>query len=109
MYFPLETLVSLPELWSPYYIIDLIAMVLLFWGARRSLRARPRPAPGVLTAAFAWTAANGWRATFDRVYLVTEGGELDYGSIEMCAVICGTGVALACLALSLKLIASRER
>ena len=33
---------------NPYCLIDLIAKVLLLAGAERSLRARPRPAPGVL-------------------------------------------------------------
>lgn len=39
IYFPVETWASLPHgLWSPFYIVDLIAMALLLWGAFRSLR-----------------------------------------------------------------------
>lgn len=104
VYVPVETWVSLPELWDPFYLIDLIAMLLLFWGAVHSLRARPSPAPEVLCAAYAWTAANGWRATFGRVWELLEGGELEYGIGELCFAGCGTAVALGCLALSLFLV-----
>lgn len=52
VYFPVETYVSLPEgLWNPFYIVDLIAMVLMFWGALHSLRARPSRSPELLCAA----------------------------------------------------------
>jgi hypothetical protein len=77
LYVPLETWVSLPYgLTNPFYIIDVIAMVLLFAGAMHSLRSRPRPAPGLLCAAIAWTAANGWRATFDRIVELRRGESL---------------------------------
>jgi hypothetical protein len=105
VYVPVETWVSLPYgLWNPFYLVDLIAMLLLFFGAVHSLRARPRPAPGVLCAAYAWTAANGWRATFGRVLELSEGGELDYGTTELWTVGVGTALVLACLALSLFLV-----
>jgi hypothetical protein len=105
IYVPVETWTSWPGgLWNPFYLVDLIAMVLLFAGAVHSLRARPRPAPGVLCAAYAWTAANGWRATFGRVFEVLEGGELDYGTGELWAVGGGTALTLACLGLSLFLV-----
>ena len=104
VYFPVETLISWPALWSPYYLIDLIAMLLLLWGARLSLRARPRSAPGALSAAYAWTAANGWRASFDRLYELAEGGQLDYGAAELCFVVCGTVLTLGCFGLSLWLV-----
>lgn len=105
VYLPVETWTSLPYgLWNPFYLVDVIAMLLLFFGAVHSLRARPRPAPGVLCAAYAWTAANGWRATFGRVFEISKGGELDYGSTELLAVGVGTGLVLACLALSLFLV-----
>ncbi|MCA1561036.1 MAG: hypothetical protein LC804_12475 [Acidobacteria bacterium] len=81
VYFPLETWVSLPDgLTNPFYLVDLIAMALLPYGALRSLRARPRSAPGVLCAAYGWTAANGWRATFDGVFELRDGGELEHGA-----------------------------
>jgi hypothetical protein len=105
VYFPVETYVSVPEgLWNPFYIVDLIAMALLFWGAMRSLRARPDRSPAVLCAAYAWSVANGWRATFGRMFELLEGGKLDYGAAEMCAVAIATAVGLACLALSFFLV-----
>jgi hypothetical protein len=105
IYFPLETWVSLPDgLTNPFYLVDLIAMALLLYGAVFSLRARPRSAPGVLCAAYGWTAANGWRATFDRVFELRAGGELEHGAAELCAVGCGTVLVLACFALSIWLV-----
>ena len=101
VYFPVETWVSWFDdygLLNPFYIIDLIAMVLLLYGAFRSLKARPRPAPGALCAAYAWTAANGWRATWGRVFELRDGGRLDYGELELCAVGCATILSLMCLA-----------
>ena len=110
IYFPVETWVSLPHgLWSPFYIVDLIAMVLLFWGAVRSLRARPARSPAILCAAYAWTLANGWRATFGRMYELLEGGTLDHGATEMWAVSIATTIALACLVLSFYLVVRAEQ
>jgi hypothetical protein len=84
-------------------------MVLLLAGARRSLRARPRPAPALLAAAYAWAAANGWRATFLRVSEVRRGGALEHGGGELWAVAIATGIALGCLALSLYLVVRADR
>ena len=109
LYVPLETWVSLPGLTSPSYLIDLIAMVLLFAGAMHSLRERPRPAPGLLCAAIAWAAANGRRATFRRLAEQREGGSLDYGSTEMWTVAISTGISLAGLALPRRPRRSRSR
>jgi hypothetical protein len=104
IYIPAETWVSLPDgLLNPYYIVDAIAMALLLSGALRSLRARPRPAPGILCGAYGWTAANGWRATFDRWSYIREGGELHYGTPELYVVGCATALALACFVLSVYL------
>jgi hypothetical protein len=105
VYFPVETWVSWKDgLWNPFYVVDLIAMLLLGWGAVRSLRARPGSAPSVLCAAFAWSAANGWRATFGRMFELLEGATLDNGAVEMWFVSIGTAIALACLILSLYLV-----
>jgi hypothetical protein len=105
IYFPVETWASLPHgLWSPFYIVDLIAMGLLFWGAVRSLRARPERSPAILCAAYAWTVANGWRATFGRMFELSGGGTLDHGPAEMYAVSIATGIALTCLILSVYLV-----
>jgi hypothetical protein len=73
-----------------------------------SLRARPNPAPGILSAALAWTSANGWRATFGRMAEIRSGGELGYGTAELWAVGAATVIALACLAISLLLVARAE-
>lgn len=105
IYFPVETWVSLPDgLWNPFYIVDLIAMGLLFWGAMRSLRARPERSPAILCAAYAWTVANGWRATFGRMYELLRGETLDHGPAEMYAVSIATAIGLACLILALYLV-----
>ena len=89
VYFPVETWVSLPYgLWHPLYLVDFIAMILLFFGARHSLRARPERAPGPLCAAWGWAAANGWRATTWRWldYLDNEGRNIDRGVVELWVV-----------------------
>jgi hypothetical protein len=68
IYAPVETVYSWPGgLGSPYYIIDVIAIVLIFVGAVRSLRARPARAPGapssssscVVSSSSRWSA---WRS-----------------------------------------------
>jgi len=108
IYFPVETWASLPAgLWNAFYIVDLIAMALMFWGAVRSLRARPERSPAILCAAYAWTVANGWRATFGRMYELAGGGTLDHGPAEMWAVSIATSIGLACLILSVYLVVRR--
>ena len=105
IYFPVETWVSLPRgLWNPFYLVDLIAMLLMFWGAVRSLRARPERSPAVLCAAYAWSAANGWRATSGRLFELLEGGTLGHGAAEMWAVSIATAIGLGCFVLSLYLV-----
>lgn len=105
IYFPVETWASWADgLWNPFYLVDLIAMILLFWGAMRSLRARPASSPAVLCAAYAWSVANGWRATFGRMFELLEGGKLDHGAAEMWAVSIATAIGLACLILSFYLV-----
>ena len=110
LYVPVETWASWGEgLLNPFYIIDVIAMVLLFAGAVRSLGARPRPAPGVLCAGLAWSAANGWRATFGRVVEVRSGATLDHGAAELWVVGVATLLALVCLGLSIYLVVRADR
>jgi hypothetical protein len=105
VYFPVETWVSLPHgLLSPYYLVDFIAMLLMLCGAVISLRARPRPAPGVLCGAYGWAAANGWRATWGRVHELARGGSLDHGAAEAWVVGVASAIALACFGLSLALV-----
>jgi len=105
IYAPVETIYSWSGgLGSPYYIIDVIAFALLLAGIVRSLRARPRPAPGVLTAGWGWAGANFWRAAFDRIGTLQRGGTLDLGSLEL-RFVCGELlVSLLCLAMGLALL-----
>lgn len=100
---------SLASLLHPLYLIDLVGMVLLLMGALHSLRARPRPAPGLLSGALAWMAANGWRATYFRVDALQQGQELFYGSAELWVTLGLTALTLALLALALFLTWRAER
>jgi hypothetical protein len=101
IYGPLETWASWGDgLLDPFYLVDFIGMVLLVWGAIHSRRSHPHSAPGLLAAGWGWTGANFWRATFGRVQALRAGEQLDYGSVEMCVVACGTAMALGCLALA---------
>jgi hypothetical protein len=112
VYFPVETWTSWRHEYSllnPFYLIDMIAIVLLLYGAIRSLRARPRPAPGVLCAAYAWTSANGWRATWGRAFELRDGGALDYGAVELWVVGGATILALMCFASCMHFIIRVER
>lgn len=109
LYVPLETWVSWRYgLWNPFYLVDAIAMVLLFAGAMRSLAARPRRAPDLLCAAWAWAACNGWRATFGRVHAVIEGKPLDHGTAELWIVAVASAIALGSFVLSLALMLRRD-
>jgi hypothetical protein len=106
IYFPAETYVSWPGgLWHPFYLVDLIAMALLLWGAVHSLRARPQRSPGLLCGAYGWAAANGWRATFWRLSELRAGGELEYGVREAWTIGIASAVALAFFAVLLVLTA----
>ena len=109
-YVPIETWTSLPYgLLHPMYLVDVVAMVLMFFGARRSLQARPKASPGLLAAAWGWTTANGWRATSWRWLELAEGGKLDHGRPELWLTGTGTLIALACFALSLWLVTRESR
>jgi hypothetical protein len=108
-YAPIETWASWPELYSPYYLVDFIAMVLLTLGVMRSRQGRRWPALGFLTGGWGWLGANGWRATADRFELLGEGGSLEFGAAEMCFVICGTVAAIVGLAWSLRAVRRAAR
>ena len=104
VYFPVETLLSWPALWSPVlryrshrHDPAVVWCAGLAWGAAafRSWSA---------VRGVRWTAANGWRASFDRLYQMAEGGQLDYGSAELCFVVGGTVLTLVCFGLSLWLV-----
>ncbi len=85
IYAPIETWYSLPALWSPFYLVDFIGMVLLTWGAVRC-----------------------WRAFFGRLEAVLDGGTLRLGAAELCFVGCGTALALIALVWSLRLATTRS-
>lgn len=104
IYVPIETWSSRDGLPNPFYLVDLIAMVLLFAGSLTSLRARPNSAPAVICAAYGWTAANAWRATFGRIAELERGGQLVYGTSELWAVGVGCAIALIGFAVSLYLV-----
>ena len=110
IYIPVETWGSWPRgLLNPYYLIDAISMVLLLWGAVHSLRSRPRPSPEILCIAYAWSSANGWRATFGRLREIESGGTLPYGSAEMWTVGIATALSLLVFAVLLVLVVSNQR
>ena len=110
IYIPVETLGSWPRgLLSPYYLIDAISMALSLWGAVHSLRSRPRPSPEILCIAYAWSSANGWRATFGRLREIESGGTLQYGSAEMWTVGIATALSLLVFAALLVLVVLNQR
>jgi hypothetical protein len=94
-YAPIETWGSWPELHSPYYLVDLVGVVLLAFGAVRTWHGRSRQGLAFMGSGWAWMAAAGWRATADRVFELAAGGQLEYGAAEMCFVVCSLGLALA--------------
>jgi hypothetical protein len=102
-YAPIETWGSWPDLLSPYYLVDVVGMLILALGVYWS-RARPRQARGFICAGWAWMAGAGWRATADRVEALAQGEELQFGAAELCFVVCSFLLALAGLAWSLVLI-----
>jgi hypothetical protein len=102
-YAPIETWGSWPDLWSPYYLVDLMGILLLAFGALRTRRGRYRQGLAFIGGGWAWMAAAGWRATADRLFDMAEGIELEYGAAEMCFVVCSLGLALAGFVWSLRL------
>jgi hypothetical protein len=66
----------------PAYVMNVIGMAMMCWGATAMWRLRPH-APGLLAAAWSWTAATMWRATADRFWYVSLGRELPGGTVEL--------------------------
>ena len=86
------------------------AVVCRLWPARFVVAAGPAPpGAGLLCAGIAWSAANGWRATFGRIVELERGGSLDHGAAEMWTVSIATTLALICLGLALYLVARADR
>lgn len=97
---PIETLASWQMMGGPRalvhpgYLGDVAGFVLLFVGARRSLRARPRRAPAVMCASHAWWAGFGWHAAALRYSFVQRGDQLFYGSPELWATVGATAFVI---------------
>jgi hypothetical protein len=103
-YAPIEIWYSLPRLWDPFFLVDLIGIMLLAWGAIDSRRAVSQRSLSVLVAGYAWTGANFWRAMFDRVFEIAAGSELNYGWLELCFTGCVMIGAITGLVWSLALV-----
>ena len=84
-------------------------MALMLAGVIRSLRARPRSAPALMTVGWAWAGANFWRALFDRVRIMHSGGQVGLGSVEMVYVTAQLIVALLCLGVGLWLVRPKTK
>ena len=107
-YVPLETWSSLPGgLLNPFFLVDVVAMVLMVWGVRVSLAQRPDPAPEILCIAFAWSTANAWRAASWRIQEVLSGGALDLGTAELW-VVTGSFTVSLCFFLTLLWLVVRK-
>jgi hypothetical protein len=115
VYAPLETVASwqmvggVQVLAHPGYWQSLAAFGLLLWGAVRSLRARPNPAPAVMCIAHAWTASLFWHASTVRLAASQRGQATFYGTPELSIVWAATAVALAMLACSLFLTVQADK
>jgi hypothetical protein len=107
VYAPVETIASWQMFGGPVilihpgYLQSLTAMVLLAAGAWHSLRARPRPAPGLMCASHAWCAGTFWHAAVLRLAFVQRGDRLFYGSPELMVVAGGAAITLGMLGVSL--------
>jgi len=110
IYIPVETWTSLPYgLLNPFYIVDVIAMVLMAWGAYLSLKSRPNCSPEILCVAYAWGTANAWRATFWRLDHVKKGGDLDRGMTELWTLGIVTILAIVLLSILIYLVMRKIR
>lgn len=110
IYIPIETWTSLPYgLLNPFYLVDVVAMVLLAWGAYLSLKSRPISAPEMLCVAYAWATANAWRATFWRVDHIKKGGELDRGMTELWALAIVTSLAIVLFVILIYLVVRKNK
>jgi hypothetical protein len=107
VYAPVETIASWQMfggavvLIHPAFLESVTGMVLLFVGARHSLRARPRPAPALLCVSHAWSAATWWHGATLRLSFVQRGDRLFYGSPEFWVVAGAAVVMVAMFAISL--------
>jgi len=110
VFLPLETWHLLTSrLNQPFYVTTLLGMLLLIWGAFVSLRSRPTLAPGILGTGYAWTAAQAWLLTVDRVDTFSLDVE-PQGSVGMVWMTAAFTIAVTLgLAVSLLLIVELQR
>lgn len=107
---PIETIVSWKYgLLSPYYLVDALGIVLLFWGAMRSIRRRCTSSPSVMTVGWAWMSANFWRAAMERDLKFQQGGTLDLGEHEIRLAVAITALAILCMATGIWLMTQRDK
>lgn len=115
IYAPLETIASwqmiggVHVLAHPGFWQSIAAFGLLLWGALRSLRGRPRPAPAVMCVAHAWCASLFWHASTVRLAAQQREQAMVYGTPELWFVWGGTVLALAMFACSLSLTVHSDR
>lgn len=95
IYVPVETWFSAPALWNPFYLVDLVAMVLLGCGVWTHWRGSTRAGLIWLVAGYGWSGANAWRALFGRVQWLDNGGALRLGTPELVFVVLGTMLSFA--------------
>ena len=107
LYAPIETWYSLPQFWDPFYLVDVIGILLLAVGALRHRKTGSAASLGLLIAGYAWTAANFWRALFGRIAELMNGGVLDYGRLELCFTTCVLICAVVGLGWSLTVAQTR--
>jgi hypothetical protein len=67
IYAPLETWLSLPGLWDPFYLVDVVGMALMVAGLVWLRRGPASRGAAILAAAFGWSGANFWRAMAERL------------------------------------------
>ncbi len=92
---------------DPFRLVDVAGFGLLLWGALVSLAARPAVAPGVLCAAWAWTASSGWRTLARHIDALQRGEPVDAPLVWLRGV--GEIAALVSLALLLLLVVESRR
>jgi hypothetical protein len=107
VYFPLETVISMGRggIFTFGYLIDFVAMCLLA-GGLVAVRRGSQFGYGLLSAGWAWTSANFWRATMERFWTLSDGRALQFGSVELW--IGPALTVMAMLAMAASLAASRR-
>jgi hypothetical protein len=113
VYVPAETYVTFSiagpaGLLHPAYIMDVVGMGLMLWGARAALK-RQTVAPAILAVAWSWTAATMWRATVDRFWYVSLGRELYAGRVELWLAPVITVLAVLPMIASLAVVLKQAR